>query len=59
MGYTGKYTFLYAIDYFDPTQITKGVSLYKKQSGKIFVDDFDSINPEWIISPSDSFSIAV
>lgn len=58
MGYTGKYTFLYAIDYFDPTQITKGVSLYKKQSGKIFVDDFDSINPEWIISPSDSFSIA-
>lgn len=34
------------------------VSLYKKQSGKILVDDFDSINPEWIISPSDSFSIA-
>ncbi|MDA2157918.1 cell adhesion protein [Bacillus cereus group sp. Bc253] len=34
------------------------VSLYKKQSGKILMDDFNSINPEWIISPSDSFSIA-
>ncbi|OPA43454.1 cell adhesion protein [Bacillus cereus] len=34
------------------------VSLYKRENGKIFLDDFDSINPEWIISPSDSFSIA-
>ncbi|MFN6588754.1 cell adhesion protein [Bacillus sp. PGP15] len=34
------------------------VSLYKKQSGEIFIEDFNSINPEWIISPSDSFSIA-
>ncbi len=34
------------------------VSLYKKQSGNIFADDFDSINPEWIISPSNSFSIS-
>ncbi|MGZ9642803.1 cell adhesion protein [Bacillus cereus] len=34
------------------------VSLYKKEAGKIFIEDFDSINPEWIISPSESFSIA-
>lgn len=25
------------------------VSLYKKEAGKIFIEDFDSINPEWII----------
>lgn len=41
-----------------PKQKNPVVSLYKKQGGKILVDDFDSINPEWIISPSDSFSIS-
>ncbi|MDY0855291.1 hypothetical protein SPE26_30425 [Bacillus thuringiensis] len=35
------------------------VSLYKKESGKIFVDDFDSVNPKWLMSPSNSFNNAV
>ncbi|MED3396862.1 hypothetical protein ABE234_17410 [Bacillus wiedmannii] len=34
------------------------VSLYEKESGKIFVDDFDSINPNWFMSPSNVFNIA-
>ncbi|PFM44259.1 hypothetical protein COJ45_25075 [Bacillus cereus] len=34
------------------------VSLYEKESGKIFVDDFDSINPNWLMSPSNVFNIA-
>lgn len=43
-----------------PNQVNQKpiVSLYKKENGKILLDDFDSINPEWIISPSDSFSIS-
>ncbi|EJR61438.1 hypothetical protein IIO_02891 [Bacillus cereus VD115] len=35
------------------------VSLYEKESGKIFVDDFDSINPKWLMSPSNVFNNAV
>ncbi|PEN78502.1 hypothetical protein CN544_24785 [Bacillus toyonensis] len=35
------------------------VSLYEKESGKIFVDDFDSINPKWLMSPSNTFNKAV
>lgn len=35
------------------------VSLYKKESGKIFVDDFDSVNPKWLMSPSNSFNNAI
>ncbi|ARJ26036.1 hypothetical protein B7492_33595 (plasmid) [Bacillus mycoides] len=35
------------------------VSLYEKESGKIFVDDFDSVNPKWLMSPSDAFNNAV
>lgn len=35
------------------------VSLYEKESGKIFVDDFDSVNPKWLISPSNSFNNAI
>lgn len=35
------------------------VSLYEKESGKIFVDDFDSINPKWLMSPSNAFNNAV
>ncbi|MCU7663447.1 hypothetical protein [Bacillus thuringiensis] len=35
------------------------VSLYEKESGKIFVDDFDSLNPKWLMSPSNSFNNAV
>ncbi|MGG4306725.1 hypothetical protein ABEW59_28855 [Bacillus wiedmannii] len=55
---------------FDAIDILKGklvpfkqekpkVSLYEKESGKIFVDDFDSINPKWLISPSIAFNNAV
>ncbi|MGN4411343.1 hypothetical protein ACTFOF_05525 [Bacillus cereus group sp. MYBK87-2] len=32
------------------------VSLYEKESGKIFVDDFDSINPKWLMSPFTAFN---
>ncbi|PEC09892.1 hypothetical protein [Bacillus toyonensis] len=35
------------------------VSLYEKESGKIFVDDFDSVNPKWLMSPSNAFKNAV
>ncbi|AFU16897.1 Virion structural protein (plasmid) [Bacillus thuringiensis MC28] len=35
------------------------VSLYEKESGKLFVDDFDSVNPKWLMSPSNSFNNAV
>ncbi|MGQ4706327.1 hypothetical protein [Bacillus thuringiensis] len=35
------------------------VSLYEKESGKIFVDDFDSVNPKWLMSPSSEFNNAV
>ncbi|TKH91533.1 hypothetical protein FC693_27560, partial [Bacillus cereus] len=34
------------------------VSLYEKESGKIFVDDFDSVNPKWLMSPSNEFNNA-
>jgi hypothetical protein len=40
---------------YDSNKKTK-VSLYKKESGKIFVDDFDSINPKWLMSPSNAFN---
>ncbi|PFW03907.1 hypothetical protein COL22_26490, partial [Bacillus thuringiensis] len=32
------------------------VSLYKKVNGNILVDDFDSINPKWLMSPSNEFN---
>jgi len=35
------------------------VSLYEKESGKIFVDNFDSVNPKWLMSPSNSFNNAI
>ncbi|MFE6707147.1 hypothetical protein ACFVEL_19580 [Bacillus thuringiensis] len=35
------------------------VSLYEKESGKIFVDDFDSVNPKWLMSPSNEFNNAI
>ncbi|MBJ8115382.1 MULTISPECIES: hypothetical protein [Bacillus] len=35
------------------------VSLYEKESGKIFVDDFDFVNPKWLMSPSNAFNNAV
>lgn len=35
------------------------VSLYEKESGKIFVDNFDSVNPKWLMSPSNAFNNAV
>ncbi|HDX9646711.1 TPA: hypothetical protein ROY02_003011 [Bacillus cereus] len=35
------------------------VSLYEKESGKLFVDDFDSVNPKWLMSPSSAFDNAV
>ncbi|HHY0838815.1 hypothetical protein PDN49_10660 [Bacillus cereus] len=55
---------------FDAIDILKGklvpfkqekvkVSLYEKESGKIFVDDFDSVNPKWLMSPSNSFNNAI
>lgn len=37
----------------------KQVSLYEKESGKIFVDDFDPVNPKWLMSPSNSFNNAI
>lgn len=43
-----------------PIEIKKPkVSLYEKESGKIFVDDFDSVNPKWLMSPSNAFNNAV
>ncbi|WP_336950367.1 hypothetical protein [Bacillus cereus] len=35
------------------------VSLYEKESGKIFADDFDSVNPKWLMSPSNAFNSAI
>ncbi len=35
------------------------VSLYEKESGKIFVDDFESVNPNWLMSPSNAFNNAL
>ncbi|MFP3415287.1 hypothetical protein SB773_27700 [Bacillus sp. SIMBA_074] len=35
------------------------VSLYEKESGKIFVDDFNTINPKSLMSPSNAFNNAV
>ncbi|MHA4243574.1 hypothetical protein [Bacillus cereus] len=35
------------------------VSLYEKESGKIFVDDFNFVNPKWLMSPSNAFNNAV
>ncbi|WP_439098369.1 hypothetical protein [Bacillus thuringiensis] len=35
------------------------VSLYEKESGKIFVDDFDSVNPKWLMSLSSAFNNAI
>ncbi|SIQ42505.1 hypothetical protein SAMN05878494_1375 [Bacillus cereus] len=34
-------------------------SLYEKESGKLFVDDFDSVNPNWLMSPSNVFNNAI
>ncbi|MGE6500114.1 cell adhesion protein [Bacillus wiedmannii] len=34
------------------------VSLYEKESGKIFTDDFDFIHPRWIMSPASAFDIS-
>ncbi|PFJ16529.1 cell adhesion protein [Bacillus cereus] len=59
--YTDTISSLDALDIDDTGRLlppTPKVSLYKEQSGKILADDFNSINPEWIISPSESFSIA-
>ncbi|WP_242136627.1 cell adhesion protein [Bacillus cereus group sp. BfR-BA-01360] len=33
-------------------------SLYEKESGKIFIDEFNSMKPDWILTPSGSFDIA-
>ncbi|MDF2017576.1 MULTISPECIES: cell adhesion protein [unclassified Bacillus (in: firmicutes)] len=55
----GSFTFLYAIDYLDLETAKKPlVSLYEKESGKIFTDDFDSIHPRWIMSPASAFDIS-
>ncbi|MCU5600188.1 hypothetical protein [Bacillus wiedmannii] len=37
----------------------KQVSLYEKESGKIFVDDFDFVNPKWLMSLSSAFNNAI
>ncbi|PEE80653.1 hypothetical protein [Bacillus toyonensis] len=37
----------------------KQVSLYEKESGKIFVDDFDYVNPKWLMSLSSAFNNAI
>ncbi|TKH13561.1 hypothetical protein FC694_19320 [Bacillus wiedmannii] len=63
---TGIYANLDAIDIDDtgeliPIDVAKNpkVSLYEKESGKIFVDDFDSVNPKWLMSPSNAFNNTV
>lgn len=33
--------------------------MYEKESGKIFINDFDSVNPKWLMSPSNVFNNAV
>lgn len=62
---TGIYANLDAIDIDDtgeliPIDVAKKpkVSLYEKESGRIFVDDFDSVNPKWLMSPSNAFNSA-
>ncbi|WP_259417428.1 hypothetical protein [Bacillus toyonensis] len=61
----GQYLNLDAIDILGgelllPDLIKKPkVSLYEKESGKLFVDDFDSVNPKWLMSPSNAFNNAV
>ncbi|MEG7871933.1 hypothetical protein J0799_27910 [Bacillus paranthracis] len=32
-------------------------SLYEKESGKLFVDSFDSLNPKWLMSSAKSFDM--
>ncbi|HDR6820862.1 TPA: hypothetical protein QCV77_004417 [Bacillus thuringiensis] len=63
---TGIYANLDAIDIDDtgeliPIDVAKKpkVSLYEKESGRIFVDDFDSVNPKWLMSPSNAFNSAI
>ncbi|PGF23367.1 hypothetical protein CON27_04225 [Bacillus thuringiensis] len=63
---TGIYANLDAIDIDDtgeliPIDVAKKpkVSLYEKESGKIFVDDFDSVNPKWLMSLSSAFNNAI
>ena len=59
---SGRYINLDAIDIDEtgeliPIEIKKPkVSLYEKESGKVFVDDFDSINPKWLMSPFTAFN---
>ncbi|HHL3302229.1 TPA: protein containing cell adhesion domain protein [Bacillus cereus] len=59
---SGRYINLDAIDIDEtgeliPIETKKPkVSLYEKESGKIFVDDFDSINPKWLMSPFTAFN---
>ncbi|MFV8520916.1 hypothetical protein [Bacillus sp. SBS7] len=62
---SGRYINLDAIDIDDTGELiaieTKKpkLSLYEKESGKIFVDDFDSVNPKWLMSPSNAFNSAI
>ncbi|HHX7185422.1 TPA: protein containing cell adhesion domain protein [Bacillus paranthracis] len=62
---SGRYINLDAIDIDEtgeliPIEIKKPkVSLYEKESGKVFVDDFDSINPKWLMSPFTAFNNVV
>ncbi|SME28678.1 hypothetical protein BACERE00177_03549 [Bacillus mobilis] len=59
---SGRYINLDAVDIDEtgeliPIETKKPkVSLYEKESGKIFVDDFDSINPKWLMSPFTAFN---
>ncbi|MDT3495970.1 hypothetical protein NLU03_16510 [Bacillus toyonensis] len=59
---SGRYINLDAIDIDEtgeliPIEIKKPkVSLYEKESGKVFVDDFDSTNPKWLMSPLTAFN---
>ncbi|MDA1650410.1 protein containing cell adhesion domain protein [Bacillus cereus group sp. TH160LC] len=59
---SGRYINLDAIDIDEtgeliPVEMKKPkVSLYEKESGKVFVDDFDSINPKWLMSPFTAFN---
>ncbi|SCC56457.1 Protein containing cell adhesion domain [Bacillus cereus] len=62
---SGRYINLDAIDIDEtgeliPIETKKSkVSLYEKESGKIFADDFYSVNPKWLMSPSNAFNNAV
>ncbi|WP_429690198.1 hypothetical protein [Bacillus paranthracis] len=59
---SGRYINLDAIDIDETGELIpietkkQKVSLYEKESGKIFVDDFDSINPKWLMSPFTAFN---